>query len=153
LALANTRTMGMALSPCAIPAVGKPTFEIADGDMEIGMGIHGEPGVRRGKLEPADQVADALLEPILADMPLKSGDQVSILVNGLGATPQEELYILFRRVHQQLEKRGIGIYRPYIGEYATSMEMAGASVTLMKMNDELKRLLVAPAHTPFFSQH
>lgn len=152
MALANTRSMGMALSPCTIPAVGRPTFEIGGGEMEIGMGIHGEPGVRRGKLEPADQVADALLEPILADLPLKSGDQVAILVNGLGATPREELYILFRRVHQQLDRRGIGVYRPYVGEYATSMEMAGASVTLMKMNDELKGLLDAPARTPFFLQ-
>jgi phosphoenolpyruvate---glycerone phosphotransferase subunit DhaK len=152
LALANTRSMGIALSPCTIPAAGKPTFEIGDDEMEIGMGIHGEPGVRRGKLEPADRVADELLAPILAELALKAGDRVSVLVNGLGATPKEELYILYRRVHQQLEERGIEVHRPYVGEYATSMEMAGASLTIMKMNDELKRLLDAPAHTPFFSQ-
>jgi len=152
LALANTRSMGMALSPCTIPAVGKPTFQIGDDEMEIGMGIHGEPGVRRSKLEPADAVADALLEPILDDLPLQDGDQVAVLVNGLGATPKEELYILFRRVHQQLERRGIRVYKPYIGEFATSMEMAGASLTLMKLNEQLKPLLDAPAHTPFFVQ-
>lgn len=152
LALANTRSMGIALSPCTIPAAGKPTFEIGEDEMEIGMGIHGEPGVRRGKLEPADRVADALLDPILEELALRSGDWVSVLVNGLGATPKEELYILFRRVHQRLEELGIQIHRPYVGEYATSMEMAGASLTLMKMNPELRRLLEAPASTPFFVQ-
>ena len=152
MALANTRTMGMALSPCTIPAAGKPTFEIAPDEMEIGMGIHGEPGVRRTKLEPADQVADALLDPILEELLLGSGDQVAVLVNGLGATPKEELYLLFRRVHQRLEDLKVHVYRPYIGEYATSLEMAGASVTLMKLNPELQRLLDAPAQSPFFVQ-
>lgn len=152
LALANTRSMGIALSPCTIPAASKPTFEIGEDEMEIGMGIHGEPGVRRGKLEPADRVADALMEPLVDELALKSGDEVAVLVNGLGATPAEELYILFRRVHEQMEKRGGAIYRPYVGEYATSMEMAGASLTIMKLDNELKRLLDAPAHSPFFNQ-
>ena len=152
-AISNIRTMGMALSPCTIPAVGKPTFEIGAEEMEIGMGIHGEPGVRRGKLEPADQVADALLDPILADMPIQRGDKVAVLVNGLGATPKEELYILFRRVHQRLTELGVAIHpRAYVGEYATSLEMAGASVTLMRLNDRLQKLLDAPAETPFFVQ-
>jgi dihydroxyacetone kinase-like protein len=151
-AVASTRTMGIALSPCTIPAVGTPTFEIGPDEMEIGMGIHGEPGVRRGKLEPADQVTDTLLEAILEDMPLRKGDWAAVLVNGLGATPKEELYLLYRRVHQRLTDFGIGIHRPYVGEYATSMEMAGASITLMKMNDRLRGLLDAPARTPFFTQ-
>lgn len=153
LALANTRSMGIALSPCTIPAVGRPSFEIGEDEMEIGMGIHGEPGVRRGKLESADQVVDALLDPILDELALKSGDWVAVLVNGLGATPKEELYILFRRVHQRLSDLGVQVHHdPYVGEYATSMEMAGASLTIMKMNDELKRLLDAPAASPFFAQ-
>ncbi len=153
MAVANTRTMGMALSPCTIPAVGKPTFEIGDDEMEIGMGIHGEPGVRRGKLEPADQVADALLDPIVEDLGLQRGDWVAVLVNGLGATPKEELYVLYRRVDQRLKDLGINVHhRVYVGEDATSLEMAGASVTLMRMNDDLRRLLDVPAQTPFFVQ-
>jgi phosphoenolpyruvate---glycerone phosphotransferase subunit DhaK len=153
MAISSTRSMGMALSPCTIPAVGKPTFEIGDDEMEIGMGIHGEPGVRRGKLESADRVADALLDPILDELALGDGSSVAVLVNGLGATPREELYILYRRVHQRLSELGVGVHRdPYVGEYATSMEMAGASLSVMKLNDELTRLLDAPAHSPFFSQ-
>ena len=117
------------------------------------MGIHGEPGVRRGKLEPADDVADALLDPIVQDLGLQRGDWVAVLVNGLGATPKEELYVLYRRVDQRLKDMGIGVHhRVYVGEYATSLEMAGASVTLMRMNDDLRRLLDAPAQTPFFVQ-
>jgi dihydroxyacetone kinase len=116
------------------------------------MGIHGEPGVRRGKLEPADKITANLMETILADMDLAKGDEVSVLVNGLGATPKEELYVMYRKVHQILTGRGIKIHRPYIGEYATSMEMAGASVTLCKLDAELKTLLDAPAWTPFVQQ-
>jgi phosphoenolpyruvate---glycerone phosphotransferase subunit DhaK len=151
-AVANTRSMGVALTSCTVPAAGRPTFTIGDDEMEIGMGIHGEPGVRRGKLEPADQIAETLLNTILADMPLESGAEVSVLVNGLGATPQEELYIVYRKVHQLLAARGVRIHRPYVGEYATSMEMAGCSVSLLKLDDELKALLDAPAETPFFRQ-
>ncbi len=153
MAVANTRSMGMALSPCTIPAVGKPTFEIGPDEMEIGMGIHGEPGVRRGKLEPADKVVDELLDPIVQDLGLHSGEWVAVLVNGLGATPKEELYVLYRRVHQRLMEMGINVHhRTYVGEYATSLEMAGASLTLLRMNEDLRRLLDAPAQTPFFVQ-
>ena len=105
-AVANTRTMGVALSPCTVPAAGKPTFEIGDDEMEIGMGIHGEPGVRRGKLESADEIAEALTTAVVADLPFVRGDEVSVLVNGLGATPQEELYIVYRKVHEMLVAQG-----------------------------------------------
>ncbi|TCL73288.1 dihydroxyacetone kinase DhaK subunit [Hydrogenispora ethanolica] len=149
---ANVRTMGVALSACTIPEVGKPTFEIGEGEMEIGMGIHGEPGIRKGPLQAADQVVEEMLRPILADLPFVRGDEVSVLVNGLGATPKEELYVLYRRVNQLLAEAGIKVYHPYIGEYATSMEMAGASITLLRLDDELKRLLGKPANTPFFIQ-
>ncbi len=141
--------MGVALSPCTVPAAGRPTFTLGEDEMEIGMGIHGEPGVRRGKLEPADRITANLTETILADLDLAKGDEVSVLVNGLGATPKEELYVMYRKVHQILTGRGITIHRPYIGEYATSMEMAGASVSLCKLDGELKTLLDAPASTPF----
>ena len=146
------RTMGVALSPCTIPAAGVPTFSLPDGEMEIGMGIHGEPGVRRGALEPADRIADELVETILADREYASGSRVAVLVNGLGATPKEELYILYRRVAERLAERGLTVHRVWIGEYATSLEMAGASVTLIRLDDELRMLLDAPAETPFFVQ-
>jgi dihydroxyacetone kinase-like protein len=149
-ALANMRTMGVALSPCILPAVGKPTFTVPDGEMELGMGIHGEPGVRRGKLETADQIADTILETIIADMPLASGDKVAVMVNGLGATPPEELYILYRRIHENLEQQGVSVHKAFVGEYATSLEMAGASITVMKLDAELQTLLEHPAHTPMF---
>ncbi|GEM87975.1 dihydroxyacetone kinase subunit DhaK [Meiothermus granaticius] len=148
--LANTRTMGVALGPCILPTVGKPGFTLGEDEMELGMGIHGEPGVRRGKLETADQIAEQILATITADMPLNSGDRVAVMVNGLGATPLEELYILYRRVHQLLADQGVSIHRPFIGEFATSMEMPGASITLFKLDDELIPLLDHPAHTPFF---
>jgi len=148
--LANTRTMGVALGPCILPTVGKPGFTLGEDEMELGMGIHGEPGVRRGKLETADQIAEQILATITADMPLNPGDRVAVMVNGLGATPLEELYILYRRVHQLLADQGVSIHRPFIGEFATSMEMPGASITLFKLDDELVPLLDHPAHTPFF---
>jgi phosphoenolpyruvate---glycerone phosphotransferase subunit DhaK len=125
---------------------------IGDDEMEIGMGIHGEPGVRRGKLEPAGRITALLMEAILGDLPLTKRDEVSVLVNGLGATPKEELYVMYPQVHQILTGRGANVYRPYIGEYATSMEMAGASVSLCKLDGELKALLDAPASTPFVGQ-
>lgn len=151
-AIANTRSMGVALSPCTVPAAGRPTFTLGEDEMEIGMGIHGEPGVRRGKLESADRITALLVDALLGDLPLAPGDEVSVLVNGLGATPPEELYVMYRRVHQLLAGRGVRVYRPYIGEYATSMEMAGASVSLCKLDAELKPLLDAPACTPFVGQ-
>lgn len=149
---ANVRTMGVALSSCTIPRVGKPTFQIDDGEMEIGMGIHGEPGIERTKLKKADEIVDEMVAKILEDLPYVKGDEVSVLVNGLGATPQEELYVLFRRVKNILSEKGINICYPYIGEFATSMEMAGASISILKLDDELKRLLAKPANTPFFVQ-
>ena len=146
------RTMGVALSPCTIPAAGVPTFELPDGEMEIGMGIHGEPGVRRGALEPADRIADELIDTILADRVYAAGSRVAVLVNGLGATPKEELYILYRRVAERLAKRQLSVHRVWVGEYATSLEMAGASVSIMALDDELAALVDAPVSTPFVVQ-
>lgn len=151
-AAANVRTMGVALSPCIVPEVGKPTFTLNEDEMEIGMGIHGESGIRRGKLKPADEIVDEMLLPVLNDLPYEKGDEVSVLINGLGATPKEELYIMNRRVARVLAKKGIRVFKVYIGEFATSMEMAGASISLLKLDDELKDLLSKPAHTPFFEQ-
>ena len=147
-----TRTVGVGLSPTILPAAGKPTFELADGEMEIGIGIHGEPGQHRGPLETADQVGDRLISAILADQELGAGDRVAVLVNGLGATPAEELYLIYRRVHHALVERGIEIHRVYVGEFATSLEMAGASVSVIHLDGELAELLDAPASSPFFRQ-
>jgi phosphoenolpyruvate---glycerone phosphotransferase subunit DhaK len=151
-AVAQTCSMGVALAPCTVPAAGVPTFTIGDDEMEIGMGIHGEAGVHRGKLESADQIAERLTRAVVDDLPFKRDDQVALLVNGLGATPPEELYVLYRRVRQILESEGIFVYRTYIGEYATSLEMAGASLTLLRLDEELTRLIDAPAKSPFFEQ-
>ena len=148
----NVRTMGVALSPCTVPRVGKPSFEIEDDEMEIGMGIHGEPGIRRGKLEPADQIVDEMLEKIVADLPYENGDEVAVLVNGLGATPLDEQYIVTRRINQALEEKGISVYKYYVGEYATAIEMAGFSISLLKLDDELKEYIDHPVDTPFFKQ-
>ena len=137
---------------CTVPRVGHPSFEIGDDEMEIGMGIHGEPGIRRGKLRPADEIVDEMLTPILSDLPFQAGDEVAVLINGLGATPLEEQYVMFRRVKQTLDEKGIRVFRTYVGEYATSMEMAGASISLIRLDDELKGYLSAPADTPFFKQ-
>jgi len=151
-AAANVRTMGVALTPCIVPRVGKPGFTIGEDEMEIGMGIHGERGIRRGKLEPADKIVDEMLDQIVADLPYVSGDEVAVLVNGLGATPLDEQYIVTRRIDQYLKAKGIKIYRYYVGEFATALEMAGFSISLLKLDDELKRYLDAPAQTPFFVQ-
>lgn len=151
-AAAGARTMGVALSPCTIPAAGVPTFELPVGQMEIGMGIHGEPGVRRGPLARAEEIAREIAGAILVDLPYQRGDQVGVLVNGLGATPKEELYILYRSVARILDVEGLRVHRVWVGEYATSLEMAGASVTLIRLDDELRGLLDAPAETPFFVQ-
>ena len=137
----NVRTVGMALSPCIIPEKGKANFELPDGKMEIGMGIHGEPGIKLEDLKSADEIVDTMLDPILQDLPYKSGDEVSVLVNGLGATPREELYIVYRRVSQILKDKGIKVFNVYVGEYATSMDMAGMSISLLKLDDELKTYL------------
>lgn len=152
LAAANVRTMGVALSPCIVPQAGRPTFELPEGQMEIGMGIHGEPGIRRGALESADRIAEQLTAAMVDDLPYRRGDRVAVLVNGLGGTPKEELYVLYRRVHALLGDRGLEVHRVWVGEYATSLEMAGASVSLLRLEDELTRLVDAPAESPFFVQ-
>jgi dihydroxyacetone kinase-like protein len=151
-ACANVRTMGVALSPCIVPEVGKPSFTIAEDEMEIGMGIHGEPGIQREPLKSADQIVDRMMNAILTDLPYEKGDEVAVLVNGLGATPKEELYIMYRNVSSILANRGIRVFHVYVGEFATSMEMAGASISLLKLDDELKNYLRKSANTPFFQQ-
>ena len=144
------RSIGVALSPCTVPQAGKPTFEIADDEIEMGMGIHGEPGVWRGKLKTADEIAGEMMDRLLADMPLAQGDRVSILVNSLSATPPEELYILYNVVKARLEGEGATIVMPLVGRFATSMEMAGVSFTLCKLDDELEALLTAPCDCAFW---
>ena len=144
--------MGVALSPCTIPAVGKPNFTIAEDEMELGMGIHGERGIERTKMKKADEVAAIMADKVINDLPFKAKDEVAVLVNGLGATPPEELFILYNRFHDIIEERGIKVYKAFIGEYATSMEMAGASFSLLKLNNEFKMLLDAPAFSPFLPQ-
>jgi dihydroxyacetone kinase-like protein len=143
------RSLGVALTPCTVPAVGRPTFTISETEMEIGMGIHGEPGVRRGPLKPADAIAEEMLAYLLADLPLERGDRVSILVNSLGATPPEELYIVYRYVARKLAGLGVEIVMPLVGRYATSMEMAGMSLTFCRLDAELEALLKAPCDCPF----
>lgn len=144
------RSMAVALSPCTVPQAGKPTFTIGDDEMEIGMGIHGEPGVKRGKLRPADEIADAMLDPILADLSLSRGDRVAVLVNSLGATPVEELFILYNRFADRIEDAGLAIAYPLVGRYATSMEMSGASITVLPLDSELETYLSAPAACAFW---
>lgn len=146
---ANMGSMGVGLSPTILPAAGEPTFTLDEGEMEIGIGIHGERGVRRGPLDPADSIADELFATISDDLGLRSGDSIAVLVNGLGATPLEELYILARRVSQRCNAGGIILERTYVGEYATSLEMAGASLTVVRLDDRLRHLLAQPASSPF----
>jgi dihydroxyacetone kinase-like protein len=145
------RSVGAALSPCTVPQAGKPTFEIGDDEMEMGMGIHGEPGVWRGKLRPADAIAEEMMDRLLADINIGSGDRVSVLVNSLGATPHEELYILYRIVQARLQAVGAEIVMPLVGRYATSMEMTGVSFTLCKLDEELEGYLKAPCECAFWS--
>jgi dihydroxyacetone kinase-like protein len=145
------RSVGAALSPCTVPQAGRPTFQIGEDEMEMGMGIHGEPGVWRDKLRPADAIAGEMMDRLLADMPLAKGDRVSVMVNSLGATPPEELYILYRVVKARLEATGASIVMPLVGRYATSMEMAGVSFTLCKLDAELEALLKAPCDCAFWS--
>ena len=150
-ALENMYTMGIALSPCIVPEVGKPTFHIEEDELEFGMGIHGEKGIEVKKFTTADEIATNMLDKILEEADLKSGDEVSVMINGLGATPTEEQFILFRKVSQILKDKGVQIIMPHIGEYATSMEMAGLSLTIIKLDEELKDLLRYPASTPFYT--
>jgi dihydroxyacetone kinase len=142
--------MGVALSACEVPGAGRPTFELPDGEMEIGMGVHGEPGVRRGPLEPADDVAKALVQAILADVNGGAAGEVALLVNGLGATSHIEQFVLYRGARRALEAAGLRVVRSYVGEFITSLEMAGASVTVTMLDDELLRLLDAEAIAPRF---
>ena len=150
--IANVRSMGMALAPCIVPAAGKPSFVLDDNEIEIGMGIHGEPGTHREAMSNADEITTHLVDKILADMPLNSGEEVAVLVNGLGATPLMELYIVNRKVAALLGHKGIKIAKTYVGNYMTSLEMAGFSVTLLKLDSELKELLFAQADTPALVQ-
>ncbi len=152
-ALDNIRTMGVALSPVTLPAVGAPTFQIGEDEMEIGMGIHGEPGIKREKLHSADEIAERMTDAILADMNIPKGGSVAVMLNSLGATPLEELLILYNKVCDILVNREITIHRVYTGEFATSMEMVGASLTIFHLAEkELVDLLDAEADTPFFHQ-
>jgi dihydroxyacetone kinase-like protein len=148
-ALSRTRSIGVAIAPCEVPGSGKPSFDLPDEQMEMGMGIHGEAGVRRGPRKNADEVTEDMLRYLMDDMPLGQSDTVSVLVNSLGATPLEELYIVYRRLSQLLADRGVSIHRPYVGRYATSMEMAGFSISLFKLSDVLRQYLDYPVWTPF----
>jgi phosphoenolpyruvate---glycerone phosphotransferase subunit DhaK len=144
----NVRSMGMALTSCTVPAAGKPTFEIGDDEMEIGVGIHGEPGRTRMKIATADEVTEMLATPILDDLPFESGDRVLAFVNGMGGTPLIELYVVFNKLAQICADRRITIERSLVGSYITSLEMAGCSITLLKLDDELLRYWDAPVDTP-----
>ena len=149
----NTRTVGFALTPCIIPELGKSNFSLGEAEMAFGMGIHGEPGVWNGPVKTSKELAAEALEAILKDMPLGADDEVCVLINGLGATSLEELYILSGDVHQILSDKGIKIYRNFVGEYATSMEMAGASISVCKLQDtEMKKWIDMPVNTPFYKQ-
>lgn len=146
-AIGNIRSMGMAMTPCILPAVGKPGFTLADDEIEIGMGIHGEPGVERTSVKSAKEIACILLDKILGDYDF-GGSEVALLVNGLGGTPLMELYILNKEVHELLGQKGIRVYKSLVGNYMTALDMTGCSLTLMKLDDELKQLLDAPCDTP-----
>lgn len=142
------RSMGMALTSCTVPHVGKPTFDLPEDEMEIGIGIHGEPGRERMKVKSADEITAMLMEPVIKDLPYKSGDEVLMFVNGMGGTPLIELYIVYRKAVEIAEKHGVKVVRNLIGPYITSLEMAGASITLVKLDDDLKKLWDAPVNTP-----
>lgn len=150
-ALQNIRTMGVALTPCVVPEVGSPTFSIGEQEMEIGMGIHGEKGISTSRILSADEVTDMIIEKIDGELRLSPGSEVSVMVNGLGATSMEEQFIVYRRIAQNMRDKKITIVSPHIGEFATSMEMAGISVTVFLLDEETKRLLLAPAATPFYT--
>jgi dihydroxyacetone kinase-like protein len=149
-ASAAVATTGVALGPCIVPEAGVPTFTIAEDEIEMGMGIHGEPGIWRGKLKSADAIAGEMLERILADLDIARDERVSVLVNSLGATPHEELYILYRYVARELAAKGVSIVAPLVGRYVTSMEMTGASISVIRLDAELEALLRAPARCPFW---
>lgn len=147
---ARTYTMGVALSPCSLPQTRRWNFDLPEGEMEIGMGIHGEPGIERGPIKPADQIVDDIMDRVLDEMGAATGDEVAVLVNGLGATPLMELYIMNRRVQARIQEASLSTHATWVGNYCTSLEMAGASVTLMHLDDELKRLIDRPCHCAMF---
>ncbi|MBV9673448.1 MAG: dihydroxyacetone kinase subunit DhaK [Verrucomicrobia bacterium] len=147
---ASGRSMGMALTSCTVPHAGKPTFELPEDEMEIGVGIHGEPGRERTKLKTADEITKILLDPVLEDLPFKSGDQTLLFVNGMGGTPLLELFVVYRKAHRILTEKGIGVARSLVGPYMTSLEMAGTSITVLKLDDQLTRFWDAPVLTPAF---
>ena len=147
----NVRTMGVAISPCTVPAAGKPGFELSEGEMEVGIGIHGKPGTHRESIRPANEIVDALLERILADIDY-NGREVAVLVNGSGGTPLMELFLINNRVQDVLSAKGIKVYRTLVGNHMTSIEMQGFSLTLLRLDDELKELLDAPANTPAWKE-
>ena len=148
----NTRTLGVGLTSCIVPRVGHEGFSISEEDMEIGMGIHGETGIRRGKMETADEITKEMMERIVNDLPYSQGDEVAVLVNGLGATPLDEQYIVTRKINEILNAKGIKVHRYYVGEYATALEMAGLSISLIKLDEELKEFIDHPINTPFVKQ-
>jgi len=145
---ANVRSMGLALTSCTVPAAGSPTFELGDDEVEIGIGIHGEPGRERIKLEGADQLTDRLARPVIEDLGLNSGDRVLLFVNSMGGTPLAELYVVYRHVAQLLDEGGVQVARHLVGPYITSLEMQGCSVTILRLDDEKTRLWDAPVLTP-----
>jgi dihydroxyacetone kinase-like protein len=140
--------MGMALTSCTVPHVGKPTFDLPEGEMEIGVGIHGEPGRVRMPLKPVDEIVEMLMEPIVTDIPFKAGESVLLFVNGMGGTPLVELYVAYRKAHEIAVKHGLKVVRNLIGPYITSLEMAGMSITMLKMDDDLLKLWDFPVKTP-----
>lgn len=150
--IANVRSMGMSISPCTVPEAGKPSFELAENEMEIGMGIHGEPGTHREAIRPADEIANLLLEKLFADLPLESGNEAAIMINGLGATPLMELFIVNRKVSHAFADKGINIAKTFVGNFMTSLEMGGFSISVLKLDGELKELLLAKANTPALVQ-
>ena len=145
-----TRTLGVALKPCTVPAKGTPTFTLAEDEMEYAVGHHGEPGTVKIKMRSADEITEMMVKEVLNDLPFHSGDEVTVLINGLGGTPQLELFICYRKVKKILEQKKIKVYKPFVGQFFTALEMAGFSVTLMKLDEELKTLLSAPADTPCY---
>ncbi|MBO3103236.1 dihydroxyacetone kinase subunit DhaK [Cellulomonas fengjieae] len=145
--VANVRSMGVALTACTVPHAGRPSFDLPDDEIEIGIGIHGEPGRRRVPLAGADEITDMLLEPVVDDLGLSGGERVLLFVNGMGGTPASELYVVYRRARAVLEERGVEVARSLVGNYVTSLEMQGASVTVLRLDDELTALWDAPVHT------
>jgi dihydroxyacetone kinase-like protein len=141
------RSMGMALTSCTVPHAGKPTFDLPEDEMEIGIGIHGEPGRKRMKIKTADEITEMLIEPIISDLPYKAGDEVLLFVNGMGGTPPIELYVVYRKAHEIATKHGLKVVRNLVGPYITSLEMAGCSITMLKLDDDLTKLWDAPVKT------